>query len=88
MRSDGGVSRATIRRQIDGGLNTFCSILWVAGAGAAGARSPTCQKAPLRQGASDEEWLALIGQMSRAKNPGQVFLRRALSNAWLLAQGT
>jgi hypothetical protein len=39
-------------------------------------------------GASDEEWLALIGQMSRAKNPGQVFLRRALSNAWLLAQGT
>src|SRR5262245_10762083 len=29
-------------------------------------------------GASDEEWLTLIGQMSRAENPGQVFLRRAL----------
>jgi hypothetical protein len=34
--------------------------------------------------ACDEEWLTLIGQMSRAENPGQVFLRRALSNAWLL----
>lgn len=33
-------------------------------------------------GASDEEWLTLIGQMSRAENPGQVFLRHALSNAW------
>jgi hypothetical protein len=32
-------------------------------------------------GASDEEWLALIGLMSRAENPGQVFLRRVLSNA-------
>jgi phosphoglycerate dehydrogenase-like enzyme len=32
-------------------------------------------------GASDEEWLTVIGQMSRAGNPGQVFLRRALSNA-------
>lgn len=32
-------------------------------------------------GASDEEWLALIGLMSRADNPGQVFLRRVLSNA-------
>jgi hypothetical protein len=37
-------------------------------------------------GASDEEWLTLIGQMSRAENPGQVFLRHALSNAWLLSQ--
>jgi hypothetical protein len=33
-------------------------------------------------GASDEEWLTLIGQMSRAENPGQVFLWHALSNAW------
>lgn len=32
-------------------------------------------------GASDEEWLTLIGLMSRADNPGQVFLRRVLSNA-------
>ena len=32
-------------------------------------------------GATDEEWLALIGLMSRADNPGQVFLRRVLSNA-------
>jgi hypothetical protein len=32
-------------------------------------------------GASDEEWLTLIGQMSRAEDPGQVFLRRALSGA-------
>ncbi len=32
-------------------------------------------------GASDEEWLTLIGLMSRAENPGQVFLRRILSNA-------
>ena len=32
-------------------------------------------------GASDEEWLTLIGLMSRAENPGQVFLRRVLSNA-------
>jgi hypothetical protein len=31
--------------------------------------------------ASDEEWLTLIGLMSRADNPGQVFLRRVLSNA-------
>lgn len=30
-------------------------------------------------GASDEEWLTLIGQMSRADDPGQVFLRRVLS---------
>jgi hypothetical protein len=37
-------------------------------------------------GASDDEWLTLIGQMSRAENPGQVFLRRVLSNA-LIAQG-
>ena len=32
-------------------------------------------------GASDEEWLTLIGLISRADNPGQVFLRRVLSNA-------
>lgn len=32
-------------------------------------------------GASDEEWLALFGQMSRSDNPGQVFLRRALATA-------
>jgi hypothetical protein len=32
-------------------------------------------------GASDEEWLALFGQLSRSDNPGQVFLRRALANA-------
>ncbi len=32
-------------------------------------------------GASDEEWLALFGQMSRSDNPGQAFLRRALANA-------
>lgn len=31
-------------------------------------------------GASDEEWLTLVGQMSRADDPGQVFLRRVLSN--------
>ena len=31
-------------------------------------------------GASDEEWVTLIGQMSRADNPAYVFLRRALSN--------
>ena len=29
-------------------------------------------------GASDEEWLTLIGQMSRSENPGGVFLRRVL----------
>lgn len=38
-------------------------------------------------GASDEEWLTLIGRMSRADNPGQVFLRHALSNACLPSQG-
>jgi hypothetical protein len=32
-------------------------------------------------GASDEEWLTLVGLMSRADNPGQVFLRRILSDA-------
>ena len=32
-------------------------------------------------GASDDEWLTLIGLMSRADNPGQVFLRRVLSEA-------
>jgi hypothetical protein len=31
--------------------------------------------------ASDEEWLTLIGLMSRAEDPGQVFLRRVLSSA-------
>lgn len=31
-------------------------------------------------GASDEEWLTLIGLMSRSENPGQVFLRLVLSN--------
>jgi len=30
-------------------------------------------------GATDEQWLTLIGQMSRADDPGQVFLRRVLS---------
>ena len=29
--------------------------------------------------ASDEDWLTLVGQMSRAQNPGAVFLRRALA---------
>lgn len=28
--------------------------------------------------ASDEEWITLIGTMSRAQDPGAVFLRRAL----------
>jgi|GraSoiStandDraft_4_1057263.scaffolds.fasta_scaffold176699_2 hypothetical protein len=32
-------------------------------------------------GASDEEWLTLVGLMSRADNPGQVFLRRVLANS-------
>jgi hypothetical protein len=31
------------------------------------------------QSASDEEWLTLVGLMSRAGDPGQVFLRRVLS---------
>ncbi len=31
--------------------------------------------------ASDEDWLTLVGQMSRAQDPGAVFLRRALSSA-------
>jgi len=30
--------------------------------------------------ASDEEWLTLIGLMSKSDNPGQVFLRRILAN--------
>jgi hypothetical protein len=30
-------------------------------------------------GASDEEWLTLIGQMSRSENPSGIFLRRVLS---------
>jgi hypothetical protein len=38
-------------------------------------------------GASDEEWLTLIGLMSRTDNPGQVFLRRVLSNALPHPQG-
>ena len=33
-------------------------------------------------GASDDEWLTLIGLMSRADNPGQVFLQRVLSKAF------
>ena len=37
--------------------------------------------------ATDEEWLTLIGLMSRADNPGQVFLRRVLSNALPQPQG-
>ena len=32
-------------------------------------------------GATDEEWATLIGLMSRADDPGQIFLRRVLSNA-------
>lgn len=32
-------------------------------------------------GAGDEDWLNLVGQMSRANNPGAVFLRRVLSRA-------
>ena len=32
-------------------------------------------------GASDEDWLGLIGEMALAHDPGQVFLRRALGNA-------
>ena len=32
-------------------------------------------------GASDEEWLTLVGLLSRAENPGQVFLRRVLATA-------
>ena len=31
--------------------------------------------------AGDDEWLTLIGQMSRADDPGAVFLRRALLHA-------
>ena len=38
-------------------------------------------------GVSDEEWLTLIGLMSRADNPGQVFLRRVLSKAMPHPQG-
>jgi hypothetical protein len=30
-------------------------------------------------GATDDEWLTLIGQMVRVDDPGQVFLRRVLS---------
>lgn len=32
-------------------------------------------------GASDEEWLSLMGQMSSATDPGRVFLHRVLMNA-------
>jgi hypothetical protein len=38
--------------------------------------------------ASDEEWLTLVGLISRAENPGQVFLRRVLSNALPVAPPT
>ena len=31
--------------------------------------------------AIDEEWLTLLGLMARTDNPGQVFLRQALSSA-------
>jgi len=31
------------------------------------------------QGADDEEWLTLVGLMSRSDNPGQVFLLRVLN---------
>jgi hypothetical protein len=34
--------------------------------------------AQFANGASDEEWLTLLGQMSRVADPGAVFLRRAL----------
>ena len=37
--------------------------------------------------ATDEEWLTLIGLISRADNPGKVFLRRVLSNALPQPQG-
>jgi hypothetical protein len=32
-------------------------------------------------GATDEEWLGMIGALSRAENPGQAFLHRVLSKA-------
>ncbi len=38
-------------------------------------------------GASDEEWLTLIGLMSGAENPGRVFLRRVLANALATPRG-
>jgi hypothetical protein len=31
--------------------------------------------------AGDEDWLNLVGQMTRAEDPGAVFLRRVLSSA-------
>ncbi len=31
--------------------------------------------------ASDEEWITLIGAMSRARDPGAIFLERALAHA-------
>lgn len=37
--------------------------------------------------ATDDEWLTLFGLMSRADNPGQVFLRRVLSNATQSTKG-
>lgn len=37
--------------------------------------------------ASDEEWLTLVGMISRAENPGQVFLRRILSTAVAHCEG-
>jgi hypothetical protein len=32
-------------------------------------------------GASDEEWTTLIGQMGRAEDPGAVYLKRAFTQA-------
>lgn len=30
---------------------------------------------------TDEQWLTVLGQMGRAEDPGQVFLRRAIESA-------
>jgi hypothetical protein len=49
------------------------------GTGAGGVRSRS-----IVNGAREGEWLTLIGQMSRAENPGH--LRHALSNACLPSQ--
>lgn len=37
--------------------------------------------------ANDAEWLSLVGLISRADDPGQVFLRRILSNALAGSRG-
>ncbi len=37
--------------------------------------------AAFANGASDEEWTTVIGQMGRASDPGQVLLRRAVRAA-------